>query len=55
MAARNAEQALPSTDERWASVDSYLICISECDLNDGRCMTRCLEVHLKEEEPAAGL
>ena len=55
MTGRNPQQTQPSTKERWASVDSYLICISECDLNDGRCMTRCLEVHLKEEEPAAGL
>ena len=52
MPEHKADQRQSNADGRWASVDSYLVCISECDLNDGSCMTRCMEVHLKAEEPA---
>ena len=47
---RQVNQRRSSTGDRWAAVDSYLVCISECDLNDGQCVTRCMEVHLKPEE-----
>ena len=32
------------------SIDSYFECISECSIIDGHqeCITRCVEVHLKE-------
>ncbi len=32
------------------TVDSYFECISECSIIDGHqeCITRCLEIHLKE-------
>ena len=50
MPERYADQHQPNTGDRWAAVDSYLVCISECDLNDGQCVPRCMEVHLKPEE-----
>ena len=32
------------------TIDSYFECISECSIIDGHqeCITRCVEVHLKE-------
>ena len=31
------------------SVDSYFECISSCDITDGICISRCVEI-LREEE-----
>jgi hypothetical protein len=45
-----SHQAEHNHGDRWSAVDNYLICISECDLNDGTCITRCLDTHLKEED-----
>ena len=42
-----------SLSERWAAVDDYLTCITECSLDDGTCVTRCLETHLKPNEPTS--
>ena len=38
--------------EEHDAVDSYFECISSCSLDDDgvECVTRCVEVHLKEEE-----
>ena len=44
-----------SLSERWASVDDYLICITECSLDDGTCITRCMETHLKTNDPTNAL
>ena len=43
--------------ERWQAVDEYFVCISECDLNDQVCTTRCVLTHLKagEDEPMANV
>jgi hypothetical protein len=41
-----------SLSERWSAVDDYLTCITECSLDDGTCITRCMETHLKPEDPA---
>jgi len=30
--------------ERWDAVDQYFVCISECSLDDGECVTQCVEV-----------
>ncbi len=37
--------------EEMDSVDSYFECITECSLEDegAECVTRCVEVHLKQE------
>ena len=50
MEAMNDCRPMTSTGDRWAAVDSYLVCVSECSLDDGACVTRCMEVHLKPEE-----
>jgi hypothetical protein len=42
-----------SLSERWSAVDDYLTCITECSLDDGTCITRCMETHLKPEDPAS--
>jgi hypothetical protein len=40
--------------ERWQAVDEYFVCISECDLSDQVCTTRCVLTHLKaDDEPMA--
>ena len=36
--------------ERWQAVDEYFVCISECDLNDQVCTTRCVLTHLKADD-----
>ncbi len=43
-----------SQADRWDAVDNYLVCISECSLDDGACVTRCMEVHLKPEDNDLG-
>lgn len=35
-----------SITERWQAVDDYFDCISECDLDDGKCVTTCVRTHL---------
>ena len=40
--------------ETWDAVESYFHCITECSLQDGECITRCLEV-LKEEDTDSDL
>ena len=35
-----------SITERWQTVDDYFDCISECDLDDGTCVTTCVRTHL---------
>ena len=30
-------------------IDSYFECISSCDIKDGTCMTRCVEILKKHE------
>lgn len=36
--------------ERWEALDKYLLCITECDLSDKTCVTRCLVHHLKIDD-----
>jgi hypothetical protein len=48
------EHSHSSIFERWQAVDEYFICISECDLSDQVCTTRCVLTHLKvDDEPLA--
>ena len=35
-----------SISERWEALEEYFVCISECDLNDHSCTTRCMVMHL---------
>ena len=42
-------QQAASQSDRWDAVDNYLVCVSECDLNDGTCVTHCVETHLRPE------
>ena len=39
-------------DEGHDAIDSYFECITACSLNEEGvdCVTRCVEVHLKEED-----
>tara|TARA_Y100001968_G_scaffold282855_1_gene281048 strand:+ start:163 stop:321 length:159 start_codon:yes stop_codon:yes gene_type:complete len=39
-------------DEQHDAIDSYFECITACSLNEEGvdCVTKCVEVHLKEEE-----
>ena len=39
-------------DDQHDAIDSYFECITACSLDDEGidCVTRCVEVHLKEEE-----
>ena len=36
--------------ERWQAIDEYFVCISECDLYDQVCTTRCVLTHLKADD-----
>lgn len=29
--------------ERWDAIEQYFVCISECSLHDGECVTHCVE------------
>ena len=50
MYALKNEHQHESIDERWAALDEYFMCITECDLNDQTCATRCLVTHLKIDD-----
>ncbi|QNI92474.1 hypothetical protein SynBOUM118_02129 [Synechococcus sp. BOUM118] len=39
-----------SITERWEALDEYFVCISECDLDDGTCVTTCLRTHLQIDD-----
>ena len=39
--------------ERWDAIEQYFICISECSLHDGECVTQCVEV-LKTRQTDSG-
>ena len=39
-----------SISERWAALDSYFVCLAECNLNDMSCATVCMVKHLKIED-----
>ena len=47
MYALNKEHEHTSITERWEAIDDYFVCITECDLNDQVCITRCLSTHFK--------
>ena len=47
----NIKQQLSATDEHDA-IDSYFECVTACSLDDEEeiaCVTRCVEVHLKDQ------
>ena len=39
--------------ERWDAIEQYFVCISECSLHDGECVTHCVEV-LKTQQVNGG-
>jgi len=39
-----------SITERWQVVDDYFECISMCDINDGTCITTCVNTHLNIDD-----
>ena len=39
--------------ERWDAIEQYFVCISECSLHDGDCVTHCVEV-LKIQQCESG-
>ena len=41
MATAGAESA--SSQENWDAVETYFECITTCSLEDGECVTRCVE------------
>ena len=46
------EHSHASILERWQAIDEYFVCISECDLYDQVCTTRCVLTHLKADDGA---
>ena len=50
MTVQRQNQEHQSISERWQALDDYFICITECDLNDQNCITRCLVNHLKIDD-----
>ena len=50
MNVQRQDQEHQSISERWQALDDYFICITECDLNDQNCITRCLVNHLKIDD-----
>lgn len=47
---------MPPTEQHtecWDAIEQYFICISECSLHDGECVTHCVEV-LKAEQTDPG-
>ena len=46
MYAVNNEHSHASISERWDALEEYFVCISECDLGDHSCTTRCMVTHL---------
>lgn len=44
------EHSVASIAERWVTVDSYFECITECDLDDKTCITKCMVTHLNGNE-----
>ncbi|QEY32948.1 hypothetical protein EVJ50_12655 [Synechococcus sp. RSCCF101] len=43
-----AEWMETSHEQSWDSVESYFECITTCSLDDGECITRCVE-ELREQ------
>lgn len=46
MYAVNNEHSHALISERWDALEEYFVCISECDLGDHSCTTRCMVTHL---------
>ena len=44
------EHGVASIAERWLTVDNYFECITECDLEDPVCITKCMFAHLGGHE-----
>lgn len=44
------EHSHSSITERWDALEDYFVCISECDINDQTCTTRCLSSHLELDD-----
>lgn len=40
---QNGDGTLGSNEGSWDAVETYFNCISECSLDDGECVTRCVE------------
>ncbi len=51
--ASNPMQHTEQQVERWDAIEQYFICISECSLHDGECVTHCVEV-LKTQQTDSG-
>ncbi|MFZ4565428.1 MAG: hypothetical protein ACOYMY_03115 [Prochlorococcaceae cyanobacterium] len=50
---QNGDGTLGSSEGSWDAVETYFNCISECSLDDGECVTRCVE-ELKAPGPEGG-
>ena len=44
------ESIQSSITERWDALEDYFVCITEFDLNDENCITRCLVNHLRIDD-----
>jgi hypothetical protein len=40
---QTGDGTLGSSEGSWDAVEVYFNCISECSLDDGECVTRCVE------------
>ena len=47
------EHSVASIAERWLTVDNYFECVTECDLEDQVCITKCMVAHLSGDEEGA--
>jgi hypothetical protein len=39
----SAETSSPQPGETWDAMETYFECITTCSLEDGECVTRCVE------------
>ncbi len=40
---KNSGDSVQNLSQTWDAVDTYFECITTCSLDDGECITRCVE------------
>ncbi len=48
-AANGSGDPIENQDQTWDAVETYFECITTCSLDDGECITRCVQ-QLKEAD-----
>ena len=49
LSAKESDDSGSSFPQAWDAVETYFECISSCDINDGICISKCIEI-LKESK-----